>query len=740
MKLKIFSIVFALIPCAVWAAGPANSGRAGVRSAPMSAVRAAPKVGDNASKKIVTAKVDATQSNTIDTAASKESTESVDCREEYRQCMDDFCLLDESEGERCACSDNIKQSKTIIQGIEKLQSEAEELYTEGVERERLGAKAKYIFGDSAQAKKVSGATQVPLRLWISGSDAESLAADEDIGDNLYEMAADACADVLAKCGSKKADMEEQLYKREIVKNCKAFDAFLAEQKTAAEQNKRTAQAAVRSAKLEVFDTTNKYNRGECLLAYRACISDKGGCGINFENCLDESLLARRANACENVLDQCVATREYVLQDWADESKMILADAAKYVERNRPLMCNAKIRNCLEEGCSITGEETANGGLGSTCLTDINVAAGVCPIIDECDKLVPGIKASWVEGLKSLKTDFCQNDVEKCMKNKCGTNFTAPECVGQSADYIASLCPKSLFPACQGITDFQRIVNSIRLNLDYQLFEGCQNYYADALGRVCGTDMKCLSASTIVAGMTDVLTTAEEIKIYREEIKEEAANVIDDFFKKFDVDKTVAACKSAEQPAKANAKSTNERMFKATKTAALLMLEQRYNSEFDLKQIELSRKASTEAARSACLNTYKPEQKPVLTGEKGETKSYTYIKSVSFEPDLRNCHVCRIQRVCETGGEKKATSALKSAVGGLSGGASVGTMASPGWGTLIGGVIGAAGGAVAGALSGGLEDYCQEIESCEDINPDSIPTEDKNQGTTINRVTPIVRAK
>ena len=59
MKLKIFSIVFALIPCAVWAAGPANSGRAGVRSAPMSAVRAAPKVGDNASKKIVTAKVGA---------------------------------------------------------------------------------------------------------------------------------------------------------------------------------------------------------------------------------------------------------------------------------------------------------------------------------------------------------------------------------------------------------------------------------------------------------------------------------------------------------------------------------------------------------------------------------------------------------------------------------------------------------------------------------------------------------
>ena len=106
---------------------------------------------------------------------------------------------------------------------------------------------------------------------------------------------------------------------------------------------------------------------------------------------------------------------------------------------------------------------------------------------------------------------------------------------------------------------------------------------------------------------------------------------------------------------------------------------------------------------------------MLTGEKGETKSYTYIKSVNFEPDLRNCHVCRVQRVCETGGEKKATSALKAGMGGLAGGASVGTMASPGWGTLIVGAVGAVGGAVAGALSGGQEDFCQEIESCEDIN-------------------------
>ena len=83
--------------------------------------------------------------------------------------------------------------------------------------------------------------------------------------------------------------------------------------------------------------------------------------------------------------------------------------------------------------------------------------------------------------------------------------------------------------------------------------------------------------------------------------------------------------------------------------------------------------------------------------------------------MRNCHVCRVQQVCEEGGESKATSALKAAAGGLSAGASAGTMISAGWGTAIGAAVGAVGGGIMGALSGGKTNFCQEIPSCEDIN-------------------------
>ena len=75
----------------------------------------------------------------------------------------------------------------------------------------------------------------------------------------------------------------------------------------------------------------------------------------------------------------------------------------------------------------------------------------------------------------------------------------------------------------------------------------------------------------------------------------------------------------------------------------------------------------------------------------------------------------MQQVCETGGENKWTSALKAGAGASAAGAAAGTMVTPGWGTAIGGVVGLVGGGALGLLSGDEKEYCQEIESCEDVN-------------------------
>ena len=138
-------------------------------------------------------------------------------------------------------------------------------------------------------------------------------------------------------------------------------------------------------------------------------------------------------------------------------------------------------------------------------------------------------------------------------------------------------------------------------------------------------------------------------------------------------------------------------------------ENRNIREMESKIAELSRSESLEEAKQNCLSTYKPE-----TSKKSKS-NYTYVKSVSFEPDLRNCHVCRVQQVCETGGESKASAALKAGAGGLSAGAAAGTMINAGWGTAIGGLVGAVGSGLIGGFSGGKQEFCQEIESCEDVN-------------------------
>jgi hypothetical protein len=274
-----------------------------------------------------------------------------------------------------------------------------------------------------------------------------------------------------------------------------------------------------------------------LLAYRSCIADKGGCGANFENCLDERLLGRRANACENVLDQCMAVKKDVLKDWKGESEMILLDAAKYADKYRRQTCLAQIQMCLEDGCS-----TATN---AACLTDVNVAAGVCPIIDECNEMIPGIKTVINDKLGFLRTKFCQNDVDACLREKCGENFTAPECVGKKTSDIVAMCPQDMFPSCKSETQFDIIVSATVLQMDYQMMQGCINHFSEQLGRVCGTDMACLPSDDTVMSLQEMPETQKEILELRGKVRENAKVAVDDFFTQFEQDMTIAACQDAK---------------------------------------------------------------------------------------------------------------------------------------------------------------------------------------------------
>ncbi|MDO4423362.1 MAG: hypothetical protein Q4C08_01015, partial [Pseudomonadota bacterium] len=307
----------------------------------------------------------------------------------------------------------------------------------------------------------------------------------------------------------------------------------------------------------------------------------------------------------------------------------------------------------------------------------------------------------------LRTQFCQNDVDACLRERCGENFTAPECVGKKPAEIIAMCPQDMFPSCQNETQFDVIVSAAVLQMDYQMMQGCINHFSEQLGRTCGTDMACLPSDDTVMSLQELPEEEKDFAALRVQVRNNAKARVDEFFKQFEQDMTITACQDAQKPA--GRKSLGSNVFNTAKIIAEIGAENRAMRELEDKIAELSRKQDLEEAEQNCYNTYKVE-----TPEEGK-KNYSYIRSVSFEPSLRNCHICRMQQVCEVGGESKGAGIAKGAAGGISAGAAAGTMVTPGWGTAIGGLIGGIGGAILGGSAADEKEYCQEIESCEDVN-------------------------
>ena len=386
----------------------------------------------------------------------------------------------------------------------------------------------------------------------------------------------------------------------------------------------------------------------------------------------------------------------------------MANAEKYAESKLGEICMAQTTNCLEETCSTS--------TNTMCLRDVNVAIGICPIIKQCDDKIRGFKDIVADDLASIRIRFCENDIDKCLQDKCGIDFTKPECIGKKPYEIAGLCPQDMFPSCKNVAKFDIIRQAALLHMDHQMYTGCVNYFSNQLSKVCGTDMACLPLVSAATNFTTVPTTEDEKDSLKEKIVNQVDTAVDQFFTQFEKDKTVAECKDSQSNPKTAAPggvSLGTTVFNAAKLSAKMSAEQRNLREMESRIIELTRAGDLEEARQSCLTVYAPEQPDTAKS------NYSYIRSVSFEPSVRNCHVCRMQQVCETGGESKMQTALKLAgsVGsiGASAGATIPAVG-PVWGTAIGGVVGSLAGGVAGYLTAdGKQEYCQEIESCEDIN-------------------------
>jgi hypothetical protein len=620
------------------------------------------------------------------------------CRQAYRDCMDQFCLADPLDGERCICSDAIVSARSLQNEVMSINDEALRMRTEGIERVQLGTRADLVFGTSGnRGRGNSAARQRQEELLNLFGAAPDLAQDTDelIGGLLLRAASNSCAARLAACGPD-ASMEEILYQRMIQTDCRTFNAYLEAQRREAQDNRRLAESEVRAARTAMLDVTDRFNRGECLLAFKDCVREKGGCGQEFENCADQNLIARRAHACENILDECNAVRRDVMNDWTAEVKHILAQVAINTDDNRRRSCRARTWSCLEESCSYA--------TNAQCLTNVNVAAGICTVIDECEKMIPGFRVGIAAQLGEMRMRFCQNDATRCLQEQCGPNFMGAHCIGRSVSQIQALCRQDMFASCTGVTaaHFTNILTATLWQIDYNLMTGCVNHFAEQLGRICGTDMSCLPPNqeiTLARNINDLEALFRPNAAGRTSLQDWADREVTNFMRELQRERTVRAC----------AGNIGNNVFHATEMVARANAQERVIRQYFDKLGELAREVDEATRRRMCEETMFNR---LTAGNSAHSVndqiSGAWIVSAIYEAPTRNCRVQRRQQVCGQEGVHRGDAAMRSAATGAMGGLAAGTAVAPGIGTIVGGVLGALGGGIAGHQTGGQRTECNSI--------------------------------
>lgn len=88
--------------------------------------------------------------------ATANTTVSQECQDAYYGCMDTFCMLDNTSGGRCQCSDRNRELDLVLEEIMKLDEQSLMMATEGVERIQMGESADEIHGSSYRGLRRQG--------------------------------------------------------------------------------------------------------------------------------------------------------------------------------------------------------------------------------------------------------------------------------------------------------------------------------------------------------------------------------------------------------------------------------------------------------------------------------------------------------------------------------------------------------------------------------------------------------
>ena len=472
-----------------------------------------------------------------------------ECYDAYFGCMDQFCITENTNGGACGCSDENAAFEADLNDIKAKLAEADRISTIEVEKIQAGANADIVFTGKREYDEKGNLKGVDdilnadvkaqrraslLALWDNTDDddddvfavADNLAGKT--GSALLRGADDLCMEQVPASCERDISFLRQLYSRQIVADCKAFENLIANKRSEADLALSQAEADVRNALRDSLAAANKYDLGQCMVEFRKCMQTEDACGTNWENCVSviasENMQNNKAKStagtkvatvvkyditdstmeileskrmiCENVLTQCVAVRDQVWPAFLREAAPTIKVAESSAESKFRQSCLTNISNCITTACrdDIVGKGTATM---DACLSRPDMARSFCKVeIDPCERMEPLIWGYVKDKLAAMRVDACTQEVKDCFTDdtRCGANFQ--NCIGMDYDYIHAICPLDKLVVCKAnnpkfsMDDLDSMLMGLYLNIDNSFLDQCQELVDRKMAEVCGSTTDC----------------------------------------------------------------------------------------------------------------------------------------------------------------------------------------------------------------------------------------------------------
>jgi len=283
------------------------------------------------------------------------------CKEEYFDCLNQFCNVLDPNQKQCSCSNRLTQYKkseeslalandelnNVAQQIRYIGLTADEVKSILSETEAEAVLSKTV--DRTQSRKMldeiekiimnpkSGATAAGSQFFdidFGGdgfSDLNSLfgmGSNESFatmrGGDLYNTAKKKCSSILTRCATKKTDQTiiSGQYDIEIDKACVAYEAGLKKAAAGVKTNIRSATLMLQKARLAVLDNHNSYDTKGCVAALDSCMKDEMVCGPDYYKCIDPTKTAIDENG-EVIPGGDVVMIKTMMRDYQNQLETLL---------------------------------------------------------------------------------------------------------------------------------------------------------------------------------------------------------------------------------------------------------------------------------------------------------------------------------------------------------------------------------------------------------------------------------